>query len=525
MPEYLAPGVFAEFAPGGPRPIEGVGTTMTAFVGFAAAGPINEPTLITSWEQYVKTFGGLEEGGIRNGFLEGAYLGYSLYGFFDNGGRRCYVVRLPHIASESPAGQSTKALMAQAPSRASKAVPSLTFQPKGNPQSDIVIEVASPTNDDAGEGAFNLKITVDGVEEAYENLILGKPAKGGKGRNVAEAVQTSTVISVTVEEKAATGTLAERAPELGMYYIKANTSMELAQVQPNTFIGNVDDRSGVQGLEVIQEVNIISVPDLMSMYEKGLLDKEGVKAVQLALIAHCERVGNRVAILDTIPNLKPQQTLKWRQKETNFDSSFATMYYPWIKIMGKDGKPINVPPSGHIAGVWARSDNERGVHKAPANEVIRGVLSPAYEITNGEQEVLNPEGVNCIRTFTSRGVRVWGARTLSSDARYRYLNVRRLFNYVAESLQKGTQWSVFEPNNVDTWIRLRRDITAFLIGVWREGALFGTTPEKAFYVKIDEQNNPEDMRDRGIMTVDIGMSPVKPAEFVRLRFHHKTEDE
>jgi uncharacterized protein len=201
------------------------------------------------------------------------------------------------------------------------------------------------------------------------------------------------------------------------------------------------------------------------------------------------------------------------------------MYYPWIKITGRDGKPLSVPPSGHIAGVWARSDNTRGVHKAPANEVIRGVLSPSYEVTNGEQEVLNPEGVNCIRTFTSRGVRVWGARTLSSDARYRYLNVRRLFNYVAESLQKGTQWAVFEPNNIETWLLVKRDISAFLMGVWRDGALFGATPEKAFFVKCDETNNPEDERDRGLMTVDVGMAPVKPAEFIRLRFHHKTENE
>jgi uncharacterized protein len=524
MPEYLAPGVFTEFMPGGPRPIEGVGTTMTAFVGFAAAGPVNQPTLITSWEQYVKTFGGLEEGGQRSGFLEGAYLGYSIYGFFDNGGRRCYVVRLPHVAGEAAAQGASKVLPAQAPSRASKAIPSLTFNPKGSPQSDITIDVTPPTNEDSGEGAFNLKIKVDGNEEVYENMLLGKPAKGSKGRNVAEALQTSTVVTVTVEEKSG-GTLAERAPEVGTYYIKANTSMELAQVQPNTFIGNVDDRSGVQGLEVIQEINIISVPDLMSMYERGMLDKDGVKSVQLALIAHCERMQNRVAILDPVPNLKPQQALVWRQKETNFDSSFATMYYPWVKVTGKDGKPLSVPPSGHVAGVWARSDSTRGVHKAPANEVIRGVLAPTYEVTTGEQEVLNPEGVNCIRTFPSRGVRIWGARTLSSDARYRYINVRRLFNYVAESLTRGTQWVVFEPNNVETWINLRRDITSFLLGVWREGALFGTTPEKAFYVKIDDQNNPEDERDRGLLTVDIGLAPVKPAEFVRLRFNHKTENE
>jgi phage tail sheath protein FI len=250
----------------------------------------------------------------------------------------------------------------------------------------------------------------------------------------------------------------------------------------------------------------------------GAIDKDGVKAVQLAMIAHCERMADRMAIIDPIPDLSPQQVKVWREKDTNYDSKFAALYYPWIAVLGPDGKPMAIPPCGHIAGVYARNDGERGVHKAPANEVIRGVLNPVTDITKGEQDTLNPGGVNCIRTFSGRGVRVWGARTLSSDPAWRYINVRRLFNYVEKSIERGTQWIVFEPNDPDLWARVRRDVVAFLTGVWRDGMLFGLTPDEAFYVKCDAELNPADVRDRGQLVIEIGMAPVKPAEFVIFRF-------
>jgi hypothetical protein len=236
------------------------------------------------------------------------------------------------------------------------------------------------------------------------------------------------------------------------------------------------------------------------------------------MIAHCERLGDRIALIDPPPGLTPQQMKKWRERDSNYDSKYAALYYPWIRVDGPDGSPIDVPPSGYIAGVYARNDNERGVHKAPANEVIRGALSPEIQITKGEQDVLNPLGVNCIRTFVGRGIRVWGARTLSSDPAWRYVSVRRLFNYVEESIERGTQWVVFEPNDADLWARVRRDVGAFLTGVWRDGMLFGATPAEAFFVKCDAENNPSDVRDRGQLIIDIGMAPVKPAEFIVFRF-------
>jgi phage tail sheath protein FI len=179
-------------------------------------------------------------------------------------------------------------------------------------------------------------------------------------------------------------------------------------------------------------------------------------------------------------------------------------------------KKMAVPPSGHMAGVYARSDRERGVHKAPANEVVSGVIEVERQITKGEQEILNPIGVNCIRTFSGRGIRVWGARTLSSDPAWRYINVRRLFNYVEKSIERGTQWVVFEPNDPDLWARVTRDVTAFLKGVADSGALFGSA-QQAFFVRCDESLNTEDVRNRGQLIIEVGLAPVKPAEFVIFR--------
>jgi phage tail sheath protein FI len=271
-------------------------------------------------------------------------------------------------------------------------------------------------------------------------------------------------------------------------------------------------------LEALDDVTMVCVPDVMSTPPGEALDLQMVKAVQTMIIGHCERLGDRVAILDTPPNLMPQEVKEWRMNITGFDSSYAAMYYPWIQVEDPvSGKPMLMPPSGHMAGVWARNDNTRGVHKAPANEVVQGATGLEYKTTNGEQDVLNPIGVNCIRAFPGRGIRVWGARTLSSDPAWRYINVRRLFNYVEKSIEGATQWVVFEPNDPKLWARVRRDVSAFLRVTWQEGALFGLSPEEAFFVKCDEENNPRESRDMGRLIIDIGLCPVMPAEFVIFR--------
>jgi phage tail sheath protein FI len=236
------------------------------------------------------------------------------------------------------------------------------------------------------------------------------------------------------------------------------------------------------------------------------------------MIAHCELMGDRVAILDAPPGLNAQQVKEWRVDKAGYDSKYASLYWPWVKVFDPlSGQAKFVPPSGHMAGIWARSDDERGVHKAPANEVVRGAIALQLQVTKSEHDQLNPNGINVIRAFPGRGIRVWGARTLSSDPAWRYLNVRRLFNYVEESILEGTQWVVFEPNDVALWERVKRTVNSFLLGVWRSGALFGATPQEAFYVKCDAETNPPDVIDRGQLVVEIGIAPVKPAEFVIFR--------
>ena len=516
MPEYLSPGVYIEERDTGTRPIEGVGTAMAAFVGLAPAGPANQPTLITNWSQYVDTFGAEEDGGRKNPHLPGAYLSHAVYGYFLNGGGRCYVDRV--LATPKSQGNGNgKGPVAQIPSRSAQGRPSLQASPKGTAKADIQIEIVPPAGEEPPEGTFTLKVRSGDVEEVYENVGLGRRAT----KPVVETVNQQSKL-ITLTELQFAGPLTERLPGLGSITLKAPEKMALVPMTPNHFVGDVSERSGIEGLEVAEDVTMLCCPDLASAYQSGTLDKDGVKAVQLAMIAHCERMGNRIAILDALPGLSPQEVKRWREKESNFDSKYAALYYPWIKINGPDGQPVEVPPSGHIAGIYARSDNERGVHKAPANEVVRGALGAASQVTKGEQDVLNPSGINCIRSFTGRGLRVWGARTLSSDPAWRYVSIRRLFNFVEASIERGTQWVVFEPNDADLWARVRRDIGAFLTGVWRDGMLFGANPSEAFFVKCDAENNPADVRDRGQLIVDIGLAPVKPAEFVVFRFSQYT---
>jgi phage tail sheath protein FI len=225
-----------------------------------------------------------------------------------------------------------------------------------------------------------------------------------------------------------------------------------------------------------------------------------------------------MAILDAPPGLNPQDVFDWRMNTAGYDSKFATLYWPWLEVMDPlTSRPMLVPPSGHVAGVWARTDGTRGVHKAPANEVILGINGLGFQITAEEQGNLNSKGINCIRSFPGRGIRIWGARTLSSDPEWRYLNVRRLFNYISESIIEGTQWAVFEPNDARLWGSLRISSANFLTRVWRDGALFGGTPEQAFYVKCDSETNPPDVIEAGQVVIEIGIAPVKPAEFVIFR--------
>jgi phage tail sheath protein FI len=512
MPEYLTPGVYIEEVNTGPRPIEGVGTACAAFVGLAPNGPPNQPVLVTNWAQYVNTFGSLDESGKRNPHMPGTYLSHSVYGYFLNGGGRAYVTRVvPAKNGHSKNGHELPHV--QLPSKSSKALPSLTFKSKNaTPSQDIEVEVSPAVGDGQPEGTFTVKIRSGGDEESFENVGFGRKAT----RNVTETINQTSKL-VTVVEEQFQGTLAERVPEASTYFIRAQAAQTQDLVKVDDFAGDVVERTGLEGMQIAEDVTMVCAPDLMAAYQMGALDRDGVKSVQLKMIAHCEMMGDRVAILDPLPDMNPQEVRKWRQDEAGYDSKYAALYYPWIKVPGPDNQPMDLPPSGYMAGIWARNDTERGVHKAPANEVIRGALEAAAPITKGEQDTLNPIGVNCIRAFSGRGLRVWGARTLSSDPAWRYINVRRLFNYIEKSIEIGTQWIVFEPNSEDLWARVRRDVGAFLTTAWREGMLFGTTASEAFFVKCDAEINPQESRDLGRLYIDVGLAPVKPAEFVIFR--------
>ena len=297
-----------------------------------------------------------------------------------------------------------------------------------------------------------------------------------------------------------------------------------------SIVGDARKRTGLSVLETVDDVAIVAAP--------GYTDIASYDGI----ITHCKTMGDRIAILDPpqevgvedIDNLtkvaqvsggggEEGETSAKRKKDQGYrppSNDRAAFYFPWIKIrepLASGNVIVNAAPSGHVAGVYARSDFTYGVHKAPANELINGALGLNYQITRQEQAPLNEAGVNCIRYFPDSGIRIWGARTLASDAQWRYVNVRRLFLMVMKSIERGTNWTVFEPNDERTWKAIERDIRAFLMLLWRDGALKGTTPEQAFYVKCDAETNPPEVINAGRLVTEIDMAPVKPAEFIIFR--------
>ncbi|MFO0656581.1 MAG: phage tail sheath family protein [Polyangia bacterium] len=392
---YLSPGVYVEEVDRGSKPIEAVGTNTVGFLGESMMGPVNQAVLVTNWTQYVKTFGD---------FTQSTFLSHAVYGFFNNGGSRCYVVNVGAPANLDLSPADTKA---------------------------------------AAEKAAAVKAD-------------GSPSTGTKVDNDAR------------------------------YIGKDN---------------GPGARTGLKCFEEIDEISIVSAPGVISA------------AVQDALLTHCENRKDRFAILDS-PEVVQGGVDKLPRPR---DSKYGAYYFPWIQVYDPERGNVFIPPSGHVAGVYARTDNERGVHKAPANEIVRGALGLRYQISRGEQDILNPRGINCIRLMQGNGIRIWGARTLSSDPSWRYINVRRLFIMVETSIERATQWVVFEPNDFRLWKRVTRTIASFLTLVWRQGALMGETPEKAFFVKCDEETNPPEVIDVGQLIVEVGLAPVKPAEFVIFR--------
>jgi phage tail sheath protein FI len=265
-----------------------------------------------------------------------------------------------------------------------------------------------------------------------------------------------------------------------------------------------DTTTGFAGLAEKEDVSIVCAPNENDI--PGLGDE---------VVSHCERL-NCFAILQCKQDAGDVGDLYPADGKVN--SKYAAFYYPWLKITDPEtNREKFIPAGGHMAGIYARTDTERGVHKAPANESVRGIIDLQFNLTTGQQDVLNPRGVNCIRFFMGRGMLVWGARTTSDDPLWKYINVRRLFIFLEKSIQRSTQWVVFEPNNEALWARLKQGVSDWLTSVWRDGALMGTTPEEAFFVKCDRTTMTENDIETGRLIMIIGVAPTRPAEFVIFR--------
>jgi phage tail sheath protein FI len=503
MPEYLSPGVYVEEFDIGPKPIEGVSTSTAGFLGETERGRTT-PWLVTSWLDYQRNYGGY--------FGPDKYLPYAVKGFFDNGGQRCYIGRIVKFV-DTPATNATLALgdlTATAigegawGNRISIIVETGEANTAQNPLFKLRMyywkTLPESLYDPEDEG--NVKtLPRPTFSEIFDNLSVNEDSPNFYEKRVNDVSKMITLSSGdgdTVSTPNAPGQLT---------YMEGGEDGDGDLVLADFRRTDSDSPGNRRGLTAFKEVD-----DIQILYSPNSLAVNGLTD---ALITHCELLKDRFAVIDAeqgsadIGNLNPRN---------EFETKYAAFYYPWIKIVdAQSGNLRLVPPGGHVIGIYARSDNTVGVWKAPANEKVNGVKKLEFPITKGEQDVLNPRGVNAIRAFPGRGIRVWGARTLSIDTMWKYINVRRLFIFIEESIDEGTQWVVFEPNDQRLWARVRQTIAQFLTAQWRAGALMGTTPEEAFFVKCDRTTMTQDDIDNGRLICVIGIAPVKPAEFVIFR--------
>ncbi len=572
MAEYLSPGVYVEEFDSGAQPMEGVGTSTAGFVGLAERGPtVGVPQLITNFADFKRTYGGYlsetEFGGYR-------FLAYAVEQFFLNGGARCFVSRVAPADAKCSVGkipESAPALQFQAKnpgvwgddivvtitpsSKAKTQVLEITgtetdkkyrvkngagFQPgdvvvyrsgkeavysRVVKNQDNIMTLEVPLPDTAVDTnllpdrvvmtcEFNMEVKYGDTVETYENCSLNveTPEFVSKKAAKSDLVTVSYTGASSPKEPIAPYEEITGGTGDGKVLFSGGSNGSVASVSAADFIGvdnGAGNRTGIQSFVDNDVVSLMAVP--------GVTDPN----VQLTLVAHCENLASRFAVLD-IPQdaRKVQDVINHRDI---VDSTYAAMYHPWLQVFDPlDKKNIMVPPSGAVLGIYARSDNSRGVHKAPANEVVRGCTGLDCQFNKGEQDILNPKGVNLIRSFPGQGIRVWGARTASSEGSWKYINVRRLFIYIEESIKANTNWAVFEPNDEVLWVRVQRTISVFLNTMWRNGSLAGSSPEEAFFVNIGRDTMSQDDIDNGRLICVIGVAPVKPAEFVIFRLTQKT---
>lgn len=558
MPEYLAPGVYVEERSFRSKSIEGVSTSTTAFVGPTRRGPIGDtPELLTSIADFTRIYGGSARLELGDTALPN-YLALAVQAYFDNGGGRLYVARTfePEGTDAGVAGvtldgadETIIRVEARFPGQAgngrvsfSERRAAVSGSAIGRLPAGTVVEIpgtgtGSPTYavrtatgwaDAAGASAtapttgLALSVSV-AMEDADGNLITLEDLSyaSGHARFIGDALSREPKsrtddlqrpFAVIVGEDVAFTDLRDALLAAPSHALTGGS--DGAEPDADTY------RDALLQLEALGDVSIVAAP--------GHTELAAADAIRTQLITHVEGRGlYRVAVLDSALE---DAVSDIRATRGGIDSDRAALYYPWVRIANPEASPGNAsepaellaPPSGFVAGIYARNDVERGVWKAPANEVVRGALRFERDITFGENEVLNPLGINCLRFFPGRGYRVWGARTASSDPEWKYLNVRRYFNYLEASIERGTQWAVFEPNGPALWANVRETISSFLYNEWSSGALLGDTPKEAYFVRCDRTTMTQNDLDNGRMICLIGVAALTPAEFVIFRIGQKT---
>ena len=506
MPEYLAPGVYVEEIERGPRPIEGVPTSTAAFLGEAERGPTS-PRLVTSSVEYARTFGGF--------FAADRYLPYAVRGFFENGGQRLYIARVAG-ANATTAWRTVAGLNVRAsgPGAWGNRV-WVRLLPSGTDGTTFTLRLAywsdsNPVGFDPFEPANSALLPRPQHQEEFANLSTAP-------NDDFKVVTSSLAVLASIVDDG----LSLTQPTPGEFLEHGNDAS--AAPFASDFGGEVDPQVGrlePQGLAALARDEYRDVAVVYAPFPAGDISN----AIPKLIVQHCEAQRFRFAVVDS-PNVDPM-TLHPRDPSAGIaDTEYAALYAPWLIVADlASGASVTVPPGGHVLGIYARVDTRRGVHKAPANEEVRGVIDVAHAVTSDMQSELNSRGVNVIRVFPGRGIRVWGARTLSSDTEWKYVPVRRYFIFLEHSIYQGTQWVVFEPNDERLWERVRDTIRQFLSAQWRDGALLGTTERDAFFIKCDRTTMTQDDIDNGRLICEIGIAPVRPAEFVIFRiFQHTAE--
>ena len=568
MAEYLSPGVYVEEFDSGPAPMQGVSTSTAGFVGLAEKGPVSgSPVFVSSASDFFRKFGSYLQ---KSEFGEYRYLAHAVNHFFANGGARAFVMRVapPDAAVAGLACGELLEFKAKNPGNwGNRIVISVTEASKAKSQimedngdgqyvlksgadfnvGDVVM-LDGPAGQEYGivaavEGStvtmaapfgaadvvdtallpattvktceLNIEVRCEDAVESYENVSFNITTP-----NFIEKIMAkSELVDVTAtanDQAVAPIELVKQASGCDKDVVKLQLSGggngTASALTDGDFIG--DDkgpgaRTGIQAFLDNSDVSLMAVPGITS------------PNVQLSLVAHCENLGSRFAVLDMPKEAK--STVDLMNHRNIVDSDYCAMYHPWLEVYDPlDKRNTYIPPSGSVLGIYARSDNSRGVHKAPANETVANCTGLSVTYNTAEQDMLNPNGVNLIRRFPGQGIRVWGARTASSKPLWKYVNVRRLFIFLEESIKANTNWVVFEPNDELLWIRVRRTIEVFLEGVWRSGALAGATTADAFFVNIGTNTMTQDDIDNGRLICVIGVAPVKPAEFVIFRLTQKT---